>query len=210
MSKNTSKYNDTRNLKITYYLGAGASNFSIPIQKRLGNSIIHISNIIKDQTLNNGLVASKKYKNLLGNSDIQKFSERLAYFGRKTIEYGSLDIYARRLHLLNNYKELHELKFCLSVFLDLWERLLHNKMENINNYPYEKIDKRYLSLLSVLLDKGEYNPKLNPRVSFISWNYDLQVEMAYKSFMNGETNSLSQINILDFFPKIKKIFKSFI
>jgi len=61
-------------------------------------------------------------------------------------------------------------------------------------YFFNKIDKRYFSLLSVLLERNGLQPKLNNLVSFITWNYDLQVEMTYSSFLSTKNNSLDTIN----------------
>jgi len=123
--------------------------------------------------------------------------------GRLARQYGSIDIYAKRLYLLGLKEELNNLKFYLSVYFDLWENALAGKrfeyeLNKGSKLLYDKIDKRYYSLLSILLEKGNSYPKLNENVSFISWNYDLQLESAYESFLKEETALLVELN--NYFP----------
>jgi len=195
---NMSKYNDTRDLKIVYYLGAGASYNSVPIQEKLGLSMVeavkHFKSTINDTRITNNIT----YKRLRNNKSVLiQIANDIEYFGFKATEYGSLDIYARRLSLLGLKDELNRLKFSLSTFLVFWENFVCNKhflKEEINDF-YQNVDKRYLSLLSVLLNENPgNNPKLNENVSFLSWNYDLQIEKAYQTFMLEKTDTITQIN----------------
>lgn len=200
---NYSKNNSTENLKITYYLGAGASYHAIPIWKKQGSSMIKVAEetlvYINSHFRSDNVVGPKPEYEFL-----RRFFTKLKIFGDKAVEFGSIDIYARRLYLLKDYKGLNDLKRCVSVYFDLWESgflecskgmekpLL--KMPNSSDSAYEKIDKRYFSLFSVLLEQGEDIPKLNSNVSFISWNYDLQLEKSIESFLPTETKSFKDLN----------------
>jgi hypothetical protein len=203
MNKKRSKYSSTKNLKITYYLGAGASFNSIPILNMQGYSMIKVAQDIQTLITSTDLLSNENFSSIHQNLKLTNLAKDIESFGNKAQEYGSIDIYARRLYLLDQKGELEKLKFCLSVFFDIWENFSHSNYRigdhdvfnpKIDNPIYNQIDKRYFSLLSVLLDKGELNPKLNDRVSFISWNYDLQLEMTYRSFMKDDSSSLEQIN----------------
>lgn len=196
MTIRNSKYNSTKDLKITYYLGAGASYNAIPIWKAQGTSMGAVSLGILGFIDNNDLAKKDSTKNLHRNPFLTRLAEKIARYGKLAVEYGSIDIYARRLYLLGNSKELNDLKFCLSVYFDLWENFTHKGQMIEKGTMYTKVDKRYLSLLSVLLEKenNSATPKLNKQVSFISWNYDLQLEMSYDSFMANKGNSLENIN----------------
>ena len=91
----------------------------------------------------------------------------------------------------------------MSVYFDLWENFYSSKTDHFskikindyNNYVrYEKIDKRYFSLLSVILEKGDYNyPKINENISFLTWNYDLQLESAFETFLPNKSNPINDI-----------------
>ncbi len=194
MTKIQSKYNSTENLKITYFLGAGASYNALPIWNEQGNSMVQVSNHISDKLNTESLLKNIRTKPLFKNEILTTFAKKLSKYGQLAVEYGSIDIYARRLHLLNDLEQLNDLKYCLSVYFDLWEKFLSpGEKLNRENY-FNQIDKRYLSLLSVILEKNGRKPRLNNLVSFITWNYDLQVEMAYNSFLPTRNNSLEEIN----------------
>lgn len=196
-----SRYDSTENLKITYFLGAGASYNSIPIWKSQGQSMIAVAESIL-RLLKENMSIKKNFPKLADNDLLINFFTNLKHFGNLAIDYGSIDIYARRLYLINDKNELNELKKCLSVYFDLWENFLHKentlrKGENIfeSNINFEKIDKRYLALLSVLLEKDDsLFPKLNSNVSFLTWNYDLQLETAFESFLPRKSSSLVDTN----------------
>ena len=199
MANQISKYTSTKDLKITYLLGAGASYGSIPILSNMGNAMIEVSNHI-----GTAIQPSLDFGDVIVDLSspegefLVKQEEKLPYFGAKAIEFGSLDIYARRLYLLGHNKELEELKFSLSLYFDLWQRFVYRKQIIKEKLNYSSIDKRYFSLLSVILNKTNNLPTLNSNVSFISWNYDLQLERTYSSFLPIE-NGNSIINVNDSF-----------
>ena len=193
---NQSKHNSTENLKVTYFLGAGASFQALPIWKEQGKSMINVATAIFSHVRNMIGLPTPNPK-LYNNEIILEFSKRLMAFGELAQEYGSIDIYARRLYLLGDTDELNELKKCLSVYFDIWENFIYKESEIPNakeRIYYQRIDKRYFSLLSVILEKTTSNPELNKNVSFITWNYDLQLEMAYESFLKKSTSSIKEIN----------------
>jgi hypothetical protein len=183
-----SKYNDTTNLKVTYLLGAGASYKAVPIWNKQGASMKSVGEeIIRE--------AEMKFKksNVPGpnedHSYLLKLGKQFKFLGKKAEDFGSIDIYAKRLFLLNETNELNDLKKCVSIYFDLWESgFLGCSKEN-----YIKIDKRYFSLLSVLLEQNESSPRIHSNVSFITWNYDLQFEKAYETFLPEKEKSLESI-----------------
>lgn len=200
-----SKYTSTENLKITYLLGAGASYNSNPIWKAQGQSMINVANLIL-KNLEVIILANPdtdKYFELRGDEGLINFFKDLRSFGEFAVEYGSIDIYAKRLSLIENNYELNKLKFCLSVYFDIWENFLQkefilkkgNDIYGNDDMYYDKIDKRYFSFLSVILEKGENNfPKINDNVSILTWNYDLQFENAFETFMPRKSISFDDTN----------------
>lgn len=190
--------------KITYFLGAGASFFAIPIWDGQGSSMKDVSeqiSVFLQHQLD--FKGDKQLKKLKNNQSIKNLIHKLKFYGDKAIEFGTLDIYARNLYLLQKKNELNDLKFHLSIYFDIWENFIpskyrrnHRNMLIDDNKIYDKIDKRYYSLLAVILEKNDKkNPLVHDDVNFISWNYDLQLEMAYRSFMNNpEKQNLETIN----------------
>ncbi len=172
---------------ITYLLGAGASYNSCPILNELGNKMIEMSQILKNDEIYN-------------NDDfIRGIIDDIEYFGKKAIEYGTIDIYARKLYL-NDYSKLEKLKMAISVFFTLWHKTDNIEKENLelkkrndkNNIKFfEMIDKRYMSLLATILEKQKVDSlslKIKDNINFVTWNYDLQLERALKKFCNDGTS----------------------
>lgn len=184
--------------KITYYLGAGASYYACPILEKQAEMMIHMSTI----ELQISGYSSDGYGGFTGinynESEKSKLPSHgkiltlwhIGYFGKKAIEYNTIDTYARKLFLNEEYEELNSLKFCVSVFFDLFE----NFKERYKSFNYEKIDRRYKSLFSILLEKRK-SIKLNNNFKFITWNYDLQLEETFNLFLNNNhEKDLNSIN----------------
>jgi hypothetical protein len=199
-----SRYTNTENLNITYLFGAGASYNSVPIWNKQGETMRIVA-----RHINSAISRNKTGKETLHNNPIIKeLIAKLEFYSLKAVEFGTLDIYAKSLFLLDSKKELNDLKYHLSVYFDIWENFV-GKLEvidEVKSVKYTDIDKRYYSLLSVLLNKGNANPVLNSNVSFISWNYDLQLEMAYKSFIHDSSKqTLEYVNhFFKFFDREEK------
>lgn len=202
-----SKYNNnipTENLKITYFLGAGASYNAIPIWKAQANSMIDLGHKVLDiidRENEISRVENGKFSHLINNKELKELGNLLVRYGNKGNEYGSIDIYAKRLFLIDKKEDLKELKYVISTYFDLWEsglfpiyKKVHSSNETTISPTHEKLDKRYYSLFSVLLEKGKKHPILNKNIKFINWNYDLQVEMAYESFLANRATSLDILN----------------
>ena len=183
--------------KITYYLGAGASYNSCPILENQAEMMIKVAEfeIRKYTTISNGSGGHKsnnydfnleeKYK--LEDDNQLQILWNIGYFGNKAKEYNTIDTYARKLFLNDETGELNLLKMSVSVFFDLWENFYEERYQNLSEKKYTKIDNRYKSIFSILLNKAENGIKLNNDFKFISWNYDLQIENAYKMFLKDET-----------------------
>jgi hypothetical protein len=162
---------------LTYLLGAGASKNAMPIQKELYENMILMAN----ELLNNG-----EYSELKNPYEVGKDKHLLydiGYFGLKAKQFGTIDTYARRLFLLKNDSELGRLQLAVNNFFTLWQLSNDIPFKAFKKYP-DVIDKRYISLLSTILDPDQNDgvPKIKPNVNFVTWNYDLQLEMAFKLF----------------------------
>lgn len=192
---------------ITYYLGAGASYFACPILEKQAEMMIKLARLEINKYTHNGI--NSLNVNFNSTDKKQKFKGdnrfeilwHIGYFGKKAQEYNTIDTYARKLYLNNEFNELSLLKMSVSVFFDLWENFYEERYKILSSpnrdltdlveepkrsLIYEKIDKRYKSLFSVLIEKNENSIELNSNFNFISWNYDLQLEEAFKLFLGDK------------------------
>ncbi|GAL00988.1 hypothetical protein JCM19314_214 [Nonlabens ulvanivorans] len=142
--------------KITYLFGAGASYNAVPILNSLSDLMIKSGSYLKISAPQIfGHIKNPIDRN--GFNNFIKFAENLINLGENAREYGTLDTYAKKLHLNSEVEELKKLKFLVSIFFTIWQGYLHTlfplKEENENDQrvKFQKIDSRYKSLVSNFL-----------------------------------------------------------
>jgi hypothetical protein len=179
---------------ITYYLGAGASYNACPILNELSDCMIkmanHIFNFFEGNTNEDYTPIFKIGKNALKKELGLAFE--IGAIGVKAKEFNTIDTYARKLVLNRDYNSLNKLKQSLSSFFVLWPKFISEKKTLSRELNH--VDQRYISLLATLLyDENRLNPVLPSNINIITWNYDFQLELAYKTFCE-ESRSWTQIN----------------
>ncbi|HAD96590.1 MAG TPA: hypothetical protein DCG19_04235 [Cryomorphaceae bacterium] len=170
---------------VTYYLGAGASYNALPIVNEMKNGLNKISR-------NFG-----KYQ-AIGDPFAKKMWEDFNWLSDQHTKYYSIDTAANvffRRGGGSRSTDLHRLKNAVSLYF-LLEQLecVSEKMESIKDEP---IDNRYFRLLAYFFgDSPSYN--LPPNLNFISWNYDIQIELAYHHFTGNDrfSESTNDLNSL--------------
>jgi len=163
--------------KITYLLGAGASWFSCPILKEQGEKMIELA---KSYFKNPDLIFDKIPSDLTEN---QSLIWDIGYFGEKSLKFGTIDTYAKKLNLNNSHSELTRLKLAVSVFFTIWQLTDDKTFKRRNDTVLDEIDRRYISLMaSIIQTKSQNSNKIKENIRFVTWNYDLQLEFAFKSF----------------------------
>jgi hypothetical protein len=176
---------------ITYYTGAGASYNAMPVLDELGTWMILVSQ--------DACAAFEAIPSPPGVSPLHlpfgQLLQKIEHYGRISNDFGTIDTYAKRLHWLGKDDELKELKACLSLFFSIIQ-LVDKMLLGSNIYPSpepigvrrDPIDKRYLALLSTVLEAPQKQVRLQPHVKFITWNYDLQIELAFQKFSSDAQN----------------------
>ena len=105
----------------------------------------------------------------------------------KIQEHATIDTYARKLYLIGDKRTLEKLKCILSLFF-IWEQLVH------------KPDSRYDTFLANVLEAESL--KLPKDISILSWNYDSQIEIAYRSYRMNSGLTIYEKNIQGQWPQI--------
>jgi hypothetical protein len=168
----------------TYFLGAGASagtvrkdeqvehqTTGIPIVKNTFISFASFKQQIRYLLGNNrlGLVGSE-----ITDEAIKKeflFYEYIIDIENELKYHGTFDTIARKYWLMGKKKELNRLKFIMNTFFT-WLQ------------SSKGIDKRYDKFLSIVLNKSLDNANLPSELKFITWNYDIQFELAMLPYTN--------------------------
>lgn len=189
-----SKYNLKKDLKVTYLLGAGASYNSVPIWSEQGESMELVADSIKQAIENPTSIFSSE---LLENSNYTGFTSEeteylnqiisdLKHFSQKAQSNDTIDIYANILFKRNNTIELDRLKKTLSIYLDIWQFYQNDmpfrKSENEFFHKKQPIDTRYIKWLNMITESDQFGEvSLNPNINILSWNYDLQTQLAFNN-----------------------------
>lgn len=157
----------TSEVNVTYYLGAGASAQALPIVNKIKiddvTEIRGMADCFKD--------LSEELKSVKGIEDenipmISQLISSLDELSKKSIEFGTIDTYAKYLFLCDRSK-LTDLKISV-IFFFLSEQIIK-----------KKLDKRILIFLTTILQHQQVFPT---NIKILSWNYDFQIETTAESF----------------------------
>lgn len=188
--------------KVVYLFGAGASygvrdaitpiaSFQYEYQEK-GVGIIKSScsypNILEGLPIVNELsgrmdyMVGQLYNNYpldLSNNDnviVRDLADSLKWLTKESQRHSTIDTFAKKLWLTGNQDDYNELKRTLSAFF---------MFEQMCNKP----DKRYDAFLASIL--GQNATDLPSNIRILSWNYDIQFELAYAEYL--QTNNLIEI-----------------
>ena len=158
---------------ITYLFGAGASCEVLPLVDGIPKRMNEIS--LKLEKFKDEIEANLKDELTLLIDDINLLSAEAA-------KHASVDTYAKKLFLTQNWEKFNWLKRILSYYFTIEQLFLAGKC-----------DSRYDTLWASLAGKHSFDLPKNVRI--LSWNYDLQFELSFAEYESKK--SLGEIqNIL--------------
>lgn len=158
--------------KVVYLLGAGASFGTrengigspiltgLPIVSEIGGELENIASLLDSLPLNDKELEECK-QNLI--KDFQDLKDHCAGI--------TIDSYARELWLQKDMRGFSRVELLLTIFF-IFEQIIH------------KPDSRYkFFLLKVAQRDNVYDAlEFSPEIGILSWNYDNQIELAYRQF----------------------------
>jgi len=149
-------------MNVTYLLGAGASANVISPINGLAEGMEAMSKSLKRDS---SFDEDEKAERLAYREATSSLSRNLSWLSKESVRYGSVDTFAKVLHLKNDGDELKKLKATLQAFLN------YSQLGN-------KVDSRYYSFFASILRLGEKRLEFPPAIKVLTWNYDNQSEMA--------------------------------
>jgi hypothetical protein len=203
--------------RVTYLIGAGASANALPVVNGMNDRMELFVEFLKTASSILKLDESPAYR--IDEHSFDKIDRLLVEI---KFQY-TIDTYAKRLFLLEEYDKLEDLKRFLSAYL-IFEQL--NLKTEFGKNVINTITKKYLeqpndetikktNLLLKLIENVDYRydsmfanllsyetKKINPNINFVSWNYDNQFEIAYSNYRK-ERYSIDEIqNELQILPSL--------
>ncbi|MEO1032255.1 MAG: hypothetical protein AAFX55_12660 [Bacteroidota bacterium] len=168
-------------MNITYLLGAGASYNALPVVEQIPESLSLFANQFKIKSLEwlieNDQRSRISERYLLDITDskeqkqkfeeISQFYKNIVWLKDESEKHTSIDTFAKKLYLKEDFPNLKKLKFLLSCFFIYLQR------------KDTGLDKRYDSFFASILDDINTLPGA---IKILTWNYDSQLEIAFKNF----------------------------
>lgn len=159
---------------IVYLLGAGASANAIPViegfTKNMNDCLVQLSKPHQQVPIISGTnILNTNQDEINLNIFKQKFAIDRDWFYNESLKHKSIDTFAKRLFLTKD-DNLKRLKALMSLYL--------TTIQIPQNYDY-----RYDSFFATMLEEKEGKLKLPDNIKFISWNYDLQFEIALVNYL---------------------------
>lgn len=155
---------------ITYLLGAGASAGCLPVVGKISERITIMRADVKRLIDPPGAIYDNdtqraervKFESSALYKNASLFIKELDWLKSEASKHATIDTLAKKYYLIHNTNYLNRLKIALSTFFTLIQ---------CTNMP----DGRYDSLLAGLLNRELQIPS---NIKFITWNYDIQMELA--------------------------------
>ncbi|MDO6595736.1 hypothetical protein Q4512_02345 [Oceanihabitans sp. 2_MG-2023] len=184
-------------MNITYLLGAGASYNALPVVEKIPETLLEFAfqfnpRIYLEYQKNDNPPDFKKnlicdyFDNTPFTKEkftlIDEFHKDILWLRKESRNHTSIDTYAKKLYLQEDFSLLKKLKYVLSCFF-IFEQT-------------SKFDKRYDSFFASILENLKEIPQ---NIKIVSWNYDSQLEIAFSKFSN--TSIEKSRNILNTFSK---------
>jgi hypothetical protein len=90
----------------------------------------------------------------------------------------------------------------VSIFFTIWQLTDDHIWKSRGTNQFEEIDRRYITLLAAILEaRTQTNIQIKKNIRFVTWNYDLQLEYAFKSFSHDQLSWDHIFRNLSFRPK---------
>lgn len=172
---------------VTYLLGAGASAEALPV---------HLERTIDSQKFPSLADSYLELARELGgysggiHNQLQLISKDLIWLHEGSKKFDTTDTYAKFLYANEDYPNLQKLKKVLSFFF-VYQQFIS-----------KKIDNRALVFLTTLMKKG---PVFPDNVKILSWNYDMQIQLAMRQFQEEKVgNDRRHTSLIKYYPALAK------
>lgn len=168
--------------RVTYLLGAGASADTIPVVENFNKDLERISRLLGtylEKNLNDE--AFKLLPTILQekNAILENIVKEIEWLLLEAANHQTIDTLAKKFYLTNS-DDLNKLKRILIVYFQIRQALIQP-------------DKRYDSFLAAISKKKERKLSFSEHVRVITWNYDLQLELSIKRYVNENISALKEL-----------------
>jgi hypothetical protein len=167
---------------ITYLFGAGASIGALPVVNQMAKSIgLFIKEIEKPEYALRGEFYSDREPKMSKHMNLVSFIKDLKWLQDACNKHASVDTFAKKLYLKQDWINLRRLKATLSAYFILEQARKYNE------------EKRYDAFFASILE-DRIHP-LPGHIKILSWNYDYQFEQAYSGYSGNASLAANQSSL---------------
>ena len=161
-------------MNITYLLGAGASANCLPVINELPIRLRHLRDELRANSVN--------FPEDIDENLLKCIDEILIDIESHT----TIDTLAKKYYLTGKLEKLKRLKKVLITYFQYEQSFIEGiiRKSTLKEVP----DKRYDSFIATIIDNHIKNLSLPNNFKIITWNYDIQFELAYQEYLNDKTH----------------------
>lgn len=165
---------------ITYLLGAGASANCLPVIDELPKRLELFKGLLLNKVAYNDQSLEIVTSEII--EDAKDLIEQIDKIGVELLRHKTIDTVAKKLYLI---KECHPYLVILKKVLIVYFLFEQSYFDgDIREGVVKQIpDKRYDALIATIISKQVGNLSLPNNFKIITWNYDLQFEIAYREYL---------------------------
>jgi hypothetical protein len=166
-----------------YWLGAGASAYSLPLVSSFIGRLEEFRNIVRSEVFASPDENSETHSQKAATK--KAFDDSMEWLLSNLKEHASVDTFAKKLFFKNDQAKLKILKAVLSCFF-------------VGEQSIRPVDYRYDSFFASILRSNSFRLVDIPEdIKFLLWNYDLQLEKAYYGYTEDDRKVLEDLSFND-------------
>lgn len=178
-------------MNITYLLGAGASAGAIPPLNGMKDDMRELMQKLKEfipPGIDAALFKTLSFKLQENVASVHQIVEDFEWLLSEAEHHNTFDTVAKKFYLKSDWSSLIRLKRALVIYF--------TAIQICGFAPAAVVpvlvDKRYDSFVASLAEKKEGRMILNGQVRMLTWNYDLQLELALKRYTELKIHEIKE------------------
>lgn len=182
--------------QITYFFGAGASYQAIPTIDGLPDRINNLISFFQDifEKVQAGNIYSETYNKLNSKKEtLATIISELNWLLVASEPHQTVDTLAKKFYVQRDDDSLCRLKRGLMIYFFFEQNISFPNYSDKKNEHELLLDKRYDNLIASISERSEIGLKLKDHIKLITWNYDLQIDIAIKNYFSETSFTINKI-----------------
>ena len=174
----------------------GASYHAIPTIDELPDRIKNLIKFLQDilEKVEAGNIYSETYQKLNSKKDtLTIIISELKWLVVASDSHQTVDTLAKKYYVQRDDDSLCKLKRALMIYFFFEQNISFPNYSDKKNEHDLLLDKRYDNLIASISERSEIGLKLKDHIKLITWNYDLQIDVAIKNYFPETSFTINRI-----------------